>query len=177
MHKSSNNKILVNLLAVTFGMLLLSFATVPLYKIFCQVTGYGGTVREVFTSSDKIGTKTLRVYFDANASPSLPWRFKNEQPYITVTTGENALAFYSAENLSSNPVKAMATYNVTPQKAGKYFQKISCFCFEEQMLLGKQHVNLPVSFYIDPKIEEDPNLKEVDRITLSYTFFNISEFN
>lgn len=177
MVNSNNKRLACNLAAVVFGMLLLSFASVPLYRMFCQITGYGGTVREVFTPSEKIGSKTIKVYFDSNVNPDLPWKFKNEQEFVTIKTGENAMAFYSATNNSNQLIKGMATYNVTPQKAGKYFQKISCFCFDEQILYPAQHINLPVSFYIDPAIENDPNLKEVERITLSYTFFNITESN
>jgi cytochrome c oxidase assembly protein subunit 11 len=173
--KQANKKIVTNILAIMLGMIMLSFASVPIYRIFCQVTGYGGTVREVMYASDKIGTKQLRIYFDANTSPDLPWKFTKQQNFITVKSGENALAFYYAENKTNQPIKGMATYNVTPQKAGKYFQKIACFCFNEQILYPHQKIELPVAFYIDPKIENDPNLKEVDRITLSYTFFNINE--
>jgi cytochrome c oxidase assembly protein subunit 11 len=175
-----NKKILTPLILIIIGMFVLAYASVPLYSLFCKATGFGGTTQVALKSSTQKGKKVIKVRFDANIEPNLPWKFKPIQPEITVKPGENALIFYYAENLTEKPLTGTAIYNVTPNKAGIYFNKIECFCFEEQLLEPYQKVNMPVSFFIDPKIEEDPYLKDVDTITLSYSFFYVkkdSKFN
>ena len=154
---------------------MLTLASVPLYNLFCKVTGYGGTTRYTATASNKIGTKYITIRFDANVESSLPWNFKSEQNEVSVKTGENNLIFYTAENKTDRPIIGTAVYNVTPHKAAKYFNKIQCFCFEEQILKARQKMIMPVSFFIDPDIENDQNLKDVDTITLSYTFYLVGE--
>lgn len=163
------------LIGVVVGMTGLAFASVPLYRLFCQVTGYGGTPRVAVDgpaagSVDTAG-RTVTVRFDANVNPALPWRFRPEQRRVEVPLGESALAFYRAENLSDMPVIGTATFNVTPNKAAPYFVKVQCFCFDEQRLEAGAGVDMPVSFYVDPAIAEDPDTRDVSTITLSYTFF------
>ena len=165
------------LLGVAATMLSLSFAAVPLYQIFCRVTGFGGTTQTATALPTQILARQIRISFNADTDPNLPWRFTPVQHEQSVRVGEQMLAAYEAENTSDQPVTAMATYNVTPFEAGKYFHKIHCFCFEEQTLQPRQKVNMPISFFIDPAIDEDPHLDGVKDITLSYTFFNESSKN
>jgi cytochrome c oxidase assembly protein subunit 11 len=154
-------------------MLCLAYASVPLYNIFCKATGYGGTVKQVSNVIVNKTDKKIRVYFSADLMSDLPWKFSPEVSYIDITIGEEGLAFYYAENLSEYPVSGMAIYNVTPFKAGKYFNKVACFCFNEQLLLPKQKTIMPVSFFIDPAILLDFNTKNLSELTLSYTFFKL----
>jgi cytochrome c oxidase assembly protein subunit 11 len=162
------------LVGIVVGMTGLAFASVPLYRLFCQVTGYGGTPRvavgEEGGAVDSKG-RFITVEFDANVNPALPWRFKPEQRRVRVPLGESALAVYRAENLGDAPVTGTATFNVTPNKAAPYFVKVQCFCFDEQRLEAHAGADLPVSFYVDPAIADDPDTKDVSAITLSYTFF------
>lgn len=155
------------------GMSLLAYASVPLYSLFCKVTGYGGTVKKAKRVSLHKGTKRIRVRFDANVHTDLQWSFKPEQKFVELVTGENTLVFYAATNNTNKPSIGTAVYNVTPHKAGEYFNKIQCFCFEEQLLEPNQHVMMPVSFFIDPEIEKDSELQDLKEITLSYTFYKI----
>ena len=137
------------------------------------MTGYGGTTKIVDEESISIGKREIMVQFNADVAENLPWRFKPDQREVKLRIGENKLAFYSATNLSSRPFLGSAIFNVTPQKAGKYFSKIDCFCFEEQLLMPGQTQEMPVNFFIDPEIDNDTNLNEVRTITLSYTFFDL----
>ena len=162
---------LLSLAAIALGMFLLAFAAVPLYRLFCQTTGFGGTPQQVSELSHSVGKRYITVRFDANTDKRLPWSFKPQQDKFTLRTGEHGLVFYEAENLSDQPLIGMATFNVTPNQAGTYFHKIHCFCFAEQRLEAGQKAILPVSFYIDPAIENERSLAGVDTITLSYTFF------
>ena len=156
-------------------MVCLTFASVPLYRMFCQATGYGGTAR-IFVQPSKIqGKKTFTISFNADVNPELPWKFSPEKKHMQLLTGENKLAFYNAENLSNKPIVGMASYNVTPELAGKYFNKVQCFCFERQLLKPHQKVLMPVLFFIDPEIENDENLKDIQEITLSYNFYRLKE--
>ena len=164
-------KTLLLAMSVVFFMGALSYASVPLYKLFCQVTGYGGTTQVVENTSDKILDRSIIVRFDANVNPALDWKFLPTQRSLELSLGENALAFYRAENTGSTPVVGTATFNVTPDKAGIYFNKVECFCFQEQLLAPNQIIDMPVSFFIDPDMANDPNLDGVTTITLSYTFF------
>ncbi|AIL65938.1 Cytochrome C oxidase assembly protein CtaG [Rickettsiales bacterium Ac37b] len=168
---NSNGKLALSLLMLVAGMLMLTYASVPIYSLFCKLTGFAGTAKINTQPTHVIGTKTIKVRFDANVDKDLPWIFKPKQYEVAVKTGENTLVFYMAKNLSNKPITGMAIYNVTPHKAGAYFNKIQCFCFEQQLLLPGQEILMPVSFYIDPEIEKDPYLEDVTAITLSYTFF------
>ena len=159
------------LLVLIMGMGVLSYASVPLYKLFCQVTGYGGTTQQVTSPSSQILERKIKIRFDANTKPTLDWNFQPIQTSMDISVGQNALAFYQAENTGKDPVVGTATFNVTPEKAGVYFNKIDCFCFVEQLLAPQEAVEMPVSFFIDPDIVNDPNLDDVTTITLSYTFF------
>jgi cytochrome c oxidase assembly protein subunit 11 len=168
-----NGRIALPLAGLVFGMVALTFASVPLYRIFCQVTGYGGTTQRAETApaADRILERTMLVRFDSNVSRDLPWRFEPVQREMRVRIGEQNLAFYRATNHSDEPVTGNATYNVTPMSSGSYFGKIACFCFTEQTLQPGESVEMPVSFYIDPAIVDDESTKDILDITLSYTFF------
>ena len=155
------------------SMLLLSFAAVPIYNLFCKVTGFGGTTQRVSAYSKTKGHKIITVHFDSNVAPDLAWKFIPKHRKVDVIPGENVLIFYYSKNMSDKDIIGTALYNVTPQKAGKYFNKIHCFCFEEQMLRAGAEANMPVTFYIDPEIETDPDTKDIDEITLSYSFFKV----
>ena len=163
------------LILVMLSMLCLVYASVPLYNIFCKVTGYGGTVRTTTVTQSKIGKTTIKVRFNADINQELPWKFYPEIPYTIVKPGEQTLIFYRAENLTNEYVSGMAVYNVTPHKIGKYFNKVACFCFTQQTLSPYQKTIMPVSFFIDPDIETDPETSDVKLITLSYTFFKYKE--
>lgn len=159
------------LTGVVGGMGGAAFAAVPAYRWFCQVTGFGGTTRRADAAPATAGNRTITIRFDANTDPALPWRFRPKQREVAVKVGEEGLAFYQAENLSSDVVMGQAGFNVTPLKAGRYFNKVQCFCFNEQVLRPGETANMPVTFFVDPAIAEDPNLDDVATITLSYTFF------
>lgn len=157
---------------VVFGMVGVSFASVPLYRLFCEVTGYGGTPKTVGVSAPgTVSDHVVTVRFDANVNRELPWRFRPEQRQVTVKLGEERLIHYEAVNLSDRPVSGTATFTVTPYKAAQYFAKMECFCFTEQRLEPGQTVSMPVIFYVDPVMLEDRNAQDVTVITLSYTFF------
>ena len=166
-----NAKIGLTVLAVVFGMIALAFASVPLYSVFCRVTGFGGTTQTADLLPDTVLERTLTIKFDANTSPTMPWEFEPEQREITVHIGQKGLASFTAYNPLSKPTGGTALYNVTPLKAGKYFNKVQCFCFDAQVLEPRQRVSMPVLFYVDPAMDDDPNMDDVKTITLSYTFF------
>lgn len=171
--KDANARTGVLALLGAAAMLALGFASVPLYRIFCQVTGFGGTTMrstEAEASAVKITNKLISVRFDANVDRQLPWQFVMEQTTQELRIGSRKMAYYSAKNLSDQPVTGIASFNVEPELAGKYFHKIQCFCFNEQTLQPGQSVNMPVIYYVDPKILEDPETKDIEQITLSYTF-------
>ena len=155
-------------MAVMFGLVA---ASVPLYRIFCQVTGYGGTPRIVASDTAKASQATMTVRFDTNVMPDMPWRFKAGQTTMTVRLGETSLAAFTAENTSREPIVGTAVFNVTPLKAAIYVNKIQCFCFTKQKLEPGAKAEMPVSFYIDPKILEDKDTFDLRTITLSYTFY------
>ncbi|PSN28986.1 Cytochrome c oxidase assembly protein COX11 [Blattella germanica] len=154
----------------------LSYAAVPLYRMFCQSYSYGGTLGSGH-DADKVETMTkipdriIKIKFNADTAASMRWNFKPQQTEIKVAPGETALAFYTARNPTDLPVTGISTYNVIPFEAGQYFNKIQCFCFEEQLLNPHEQVDMPVFFYIDPEFAEDPKMESVDTLTLSYTFF------
>lgn len=157
--------------ASVFLMLGAAYAAVPLYKLFCQVTGFGGTTNVAEAAPGAVGDRIIRVVFDANTSGKLPWQFKPVQRHIDVRIGEEGLAFYTASNPTSKAVTGTATFNVAPAKAGKYFSKVACFCFDSQTLQPGQSMEMGVAFFVDTAILDDPNMWDVDRIVLSYTFF------
>lgn len=152
----------------------LVYASVPLYKTFCQQTGYAGTPK-VSQSIENLGpiagSRPVRVSFVADVSKCLPWKFVPEQKSISVRPGQTALAFYSAKNEGSREIVGMATYSVMPSKAAEYFNKIQCFCFEEQQLSPGEQVDMPIFFYLDPEFAMDPKMENVEDIVLGYTFF------
>jgi cytochrome c oxidase assembly protein subunit 11 len=156
---------------VIAGMLGLTAAAVPLYRLFCQVTGYGGTTQRAERAPEAVGDATIKVYFNADVAQGMPWSFAPVAREVEVRIGEQTLAFYRAHNSASQPITGTATFNVTPAKAGVYFSKIDCFCFTEQTLAADQTVDMPVSFFVDPAILDDPGARDVRSITLSYTFF------
>lgn len=170
---SKNTTLALNLGLLAAGMLSLAFASVPLYRLFCEVTGYGGTTRQGIASAHQPGTRRFTVRFNADTAPGLPWRFQPGQLELHAQAGAQTLTHYTAENLADTPLTGHATYNVIPFMAGKYFTKVECFCFKEQVLAPGESVYMPVLFYIDPAIESDPDLKGVKTITLSYTFFPV----
>jgi len=158
-------------LLIVCGMIALSFAAVPLYSLFCRVTGFDGTTQVAQAAPGEILERQITVKFNADVNRQLPWDFSPEQREIAVRLGEKGLVAYSARNKAAQPVAGSALYNVTPLKAGKYFNKIQCFCFNEQILAPGQKVSMPVLFYVDPALDEDPSMNDVSVITLSYTFF------
>jgi cytochrome c oxidase assembly protein subunit 11 len=161
--------------AIAVGMVGMGFAAVPLYRIFCQVTGFGGTtmrVSEAQAATIAPTTKTMVIRFDANQR-GLPWEFRPERPTDTVTVGARDMSVFIAKNLANEPIVGTATFNVTPAQAGQYFSKIQCFCFTEQKLNPGQEVRMPVLYYVDPKILNDPETKDIEEITLSYTFYPV----
>lgn len=153
------------------AMVAAAYAAVPLYDLFCRVTGYGGTTNQAAQTTGVMLDRQVTVRFDASLSRGMPWSFEPSQGPMTLKIGEEGLAFYRAHNPTDKPITGTATFNVTPQKAGYYFNKIDCFCFTEQVLLPGETKDMPVTFFIDPEIADDPNLDDIQEITLSYTFF------
>ncbi|WP_259781439.1 cytochrome c oxidase assembly protein [Aestuariispira ectoiniformans] len=169
--RTKNKGVALVFVAMAMGMVGLTFASVPLYNLFCRVTGYGGTTQQADTGSDRVLDRDVEVRFDGSVNASMPWKFRPEQKSVHLKVGEQAIAFYKAVNTGPERVTGTATFNVTPQKAGQYFVKIDCFCFTEQTLEPGQDADMPVTFYVDPYIDEDPDMDDVKTITLSYTFF------
>ncbi|WP_424929632.1 cytochrome c oxidase assembly protein [Amaricoccus tamworthensis] len=168
--KNKNGRIAMTLTTVVAVMVGLSFAAVPLYDLFCRVTGYGGTTSVADAGTDvHITDQEITVRFDANVSPGIPWEFHPVERTMKIKIGETGLAFYEATNTSDEPVAGAASYNVAPYSAGGYFSKIACFCFELQVLQPGETVEMPVTFYVDPEILLDRETKDVNYITLSYT--------
>jgi len=163
------------LAAVVVGMVGMAYASVPLYRIFCQVTGFGGTTQVATEGADRVLDRVMTVRFDGNVNPELPWKFVPVQRSMTMQVGETKLAFFEATNTGTETVVGTATFNVTPDKSGLYFDKIDCFCFTEQVLRPGETVDMPVSFYLDPDLAEDPKMNGVTTITLSYTFFRAQD--
>lgn len=153
------------------GMVGVSFAAVPLYDLFCRVTGYNGTPQIGGAAAPGAGEQVMTIRFNANTQPNLPWRFEPAVPTLRLRVGEEGVAFYNAESLGERPSTGISTYNVTPEVVGKYFHKTACFCFEEQTLTPGQRVDMPLAFWIDPAIARDPNTRDIRTITVSYTFF------
>jgi cytochrome c oxidase assembly protein subunit 11 len=157
--------------AIVAGMVGLAYASVPLYDLFCRVTGFGGTTQKATAVPDVVLAQTIRVRFDANTDPSMPWRFQAKQRVADLKIGESGIAFYEAYNPTDQPVTGTATFNVTPDSAGAYFNKLQCFCFTEQTLQPGQRMDMPVVYFVDPAILDDPEASRIKEITLSYTFY------
>jgi cytochrome c oxidase assembly protein subunit 11 len=157
--------------AASLFMLAASFAAVPLYRLFCAATGFAGTAVVAERAPTVQGTRDIVVRLDANVAPGLPWTFVPETPQVKLRTGEPITVFYRATNNSDHPTAAVAMYNVSPDTAGAYFSKIACFCFEEQKLAPRESLELPVAFFLDPALEKDRSMAEVQSVTLSYTLF------
>ena len=162
-------------LAFFSGMIGVTYASAELYDLFCKVTGYGGTTQRVEQASAKILDKKIIVRFDANVAPGLPWEFQPVQRSVEIKIGETAKVSYSATSIFNAPTHGKATFNVTPELAGTYFNKLECFCFTDTELKPGETLEMPVVFFIDPEIVNEPDLKKLDTITLSYTFFPSSD--
>ena len=158
---------------IALAMLALGFAAVPLYRMFCQLTGFAGTTQRSETGVAPGGVvgKLINVRFDGNVSPSLPWRFAPEKNVARVAIGARQMAFFTATNLSNEPITGTASFNVTPDQAGQYFTKIQCFCFTSQTLKPGETVRMPVIYYVDPAMLKDKDARNFNEITLSYTFY------
>jgi cytochrome c oxidase assembly protein subunit 11 len=168
-----NNNALFWAFVVVFFMLGLSFASVPLYDLFCRVTGYAGTVQRATLAPGSTGQyNNIQIRFDSNISPDLNWEFKAPKQEIIVQPGVQEIIYYTAKNLSDKASTGTAVFNVSPPKAGGIFMKVDCFCFVKQTLEPGEEVKMPVSFYVDPSINDDENTKNLKEITLSYTFYN-----
>ena len=160
------------LVLLVFGMTGMAFASVPLYRMFCQLTGFDGTPRRA-EKAPGAAAGEVGVRFDANVHPGLPWRFEPEQKTVEVAPGAPTKIFYRAQNLTARPITGQAVFNVSPDQAGKYFNKIECFCFTEQTLKPGETVDMPVVFFVDPKMTKDEDTKDIHEITLSYTFYPV----
>ncbi|MCS6987839.1 MAG: cytochrome c oxidase assembly protein [Sphingomonadaceae bacterium] len=164
---------------IAAAMLGLAFASVPLYRLFCQVTGFGGTPQVAAqgpaTAPGPVAGTRIRVRFDGNVRRDLPWEFRPVEPFADLAVGERRMAFYRAVNHGDRPITGVATFNVTPERAGRHFVKVQCFCFNEQTLAPGQAVDMPVVYYVDPAILDDPEARGVEEITLSYSFFPVPE--
>jgi len=173
-----NRRVALIALVLAVGMLGLGYASVPLYRLFCQVTGFGGTTQRVSTQQaaavHAIGRR-ISVRFDGNVDRDMPWQFRPEQITQDLKIGDRKLAFYKAKNVSDVAITGVASFNVTPVQAGRYFNKIHCFCFENQTLQPGQEVDMPVQYYIDPAIADDPEAADIEQITLSYTFHRAAD--
>lgn len=166
-HRTS--AILLSLAAA--AMLGLAFAAVPIYRLVCQATGYGGTTQRVTSGSAVVADKVITVRFDANVAPGMPWEFHPDVPSMDVRIGETVIAYFKAHNPTSARVSGQAVFNVTPEIAGQFFNKLQCFCFTQQTLQAGETTEMPVSFYVDPDILKEPGAEDVNVITLSYTFY------
>ncbi|HVF36319.1 MAG TPA: cytochrome c oxidase assembly protein [Sphingomicrobium sp.] len=166
----------VGIRAALFGlaMLGLAFTAVPLYRIFCQVTGFGGTTMKADAAPGAVAGE-VGVRFDANIDPRLPWKFEPEQATVRIQPGARTVVHYRATNYTARRTLGTATFNVSPAVAGQYFSKIECFCFTEQALKGGESVKMPVVFFVDPKLRQDPATRNIDEITLSYTFYPVEK--
>ena len=167
----SNRVVVGTCLAFVGGMVGMAYAAVPLYDMFCRVTGYNGTTQRVEQASDVILDEKVKVTFDANTSGGLPWEFKPVQRDIDIRIGETVQVMYKAKNLSSKPTTGQATFNVTPMQAGAYFNKVQCFCFTETTLQPGEEMEMPVVFFVDPDMVNAVETKDIKTLTLSYTFY------
>lgn len=171
--QSRNRRVALIFVGVALGMLGLGYASVPLYRMFCQATGFNGTTQRATLAeaqSVKAIARPIRVRFDANTAPGLPWTFRPEAVTQDGRLGERKMAFFIARNNADRPITGRAVFNVTPEQTGSYFHKIQCFCFNYQTLAPGQEVRMPVIYYVDPALARDPNARDTEEITLSYTF-------
>ena len=169
-HKNGRTALIMAAFAA--AMVGLAFASVPLYRAFCQLTGFDGTPLRAARAPGAVAGQ-IGVRFDANVHPGLPWRFEPVQNQVRIAPGARTQIFYRATNLTARPITGQAVFNVTPDTAGQYFNKIECFCFTEQTLKPGESVDMPVVFFVDPKIRTDDETKAIDEITLSYTFYPV----
>ena len=172
-----NTRTALNLLMVIVGMIMLTYSMPKLYRIFCESTGFGGTpkIAKTLPVHNQQLSRMVNIQFDTNIDAELSWQFAAQQNSVIAKVGENTLAAFSARNPNSSPQYGMASYNVTPEKAGKYFNKVTCFCFEKQLIKPGQEIIFPISFFIDPEFASDPFMDDVDTITLSYTFYEFKD--
>jgi cytochrome c oxidase assembly protein subunit 11 len=173
--RRSDTRVAVICASIVFGMLGMSYAAVPLYRLFCQVTGFGGTTQRAEAPSAIVLDRVINVRFDANVAPGLGWTFEPLQRTVDVKIGENALAFYRATNVSDKPLTGTSVFNVYPDVTGAYFNKMQCFCFTEQTLQPGESIEMPVSFFVDPAMVKDKDAEKVQNITLSYTFHRVEK--
>lgn len=169
--QSRHGVVALALAGLVATMLGLAFASVPLYRLFCQATGFGGVPQRADRAPNEILDRTIRIRFDANVDRSLPWTFLPDQRVMDVKIGDTALAFFKATNNTDAAVTGRAVFNVAPELAGRYFTKIECFCFKQQTLAAHASAEMPVTFFVDPKIVDDEDTKSISEITLSYTFY------
>jgi cytochrome c oxidase assembly protein subunit 11 len=174
-NRRRNAIVVFGLVGLLAGSTALVVASIPLYRLFCQVTGYGGYTQRADVAPQAVPGKTVTVRFDANVNSGLHWQFQPEQPEMTLELGETGLAFYRVHNLTNERIVGTATFNVTPFIAGEYFTKIECFCFTEQVLEPGASADLPVTFFVDPKMLDDPETRDIHTITLSYTFYRAED--
>jgi len=167
-----NRAVATRMALFALAMLALAFASVPLYRVFCQVTGFGGTTMKADAAPGAVAGQ-IGVRFDANIDPKLPWKFEPVQETVRIHPGARTTIYYRATNYTARSTTGQAIFNVTPESAGKYFSKIECFCFTEQTLKPGESVKMPVIFFVDPKLRDDPDTKHIDEITLSYTFYPV----
>ena len=171
MNEKAKKKTAAQMVGVVIFMGALAWASVPFYDWFCRVTGFGGITQVADSGSEIVLSETVKVRFDASLERDMPWEFKPVQREIEIQIGATGLAFYEAYNPTDKPVAGTASYNVTPYEAGGFFSKIDCFCFEEQVLMPGERVQMPVTFFVDPEIVEDRDARYTKVITLSYTFY------
>ncbi|HEU5096865.1 MAG TPA: cytochrome c oxidase assembly protein [Reyranella sp.] len=166
-----NTRLAWTMVLIVGGMLGLSYAAVPLYEAFCRATGFGGTPLIAQSDDHPVIARTMVVRFDSNTDPALPWRFEPEQRSVKVHLGEQKLVYFRATNQSDRPIVGTATYNITPEASARWFNKIQCFCFTEQLLKPGQTIDMPVLFFVDPDMDKDRRFDDVHTVTLSYTFY------
>ena len=169
--KDKNARLAWTMVAIVGGMLGLAYAAVPLYEIFCKATGFAGTPQVAQEGERPVLGRTVTVRFDSNVDPNLPWRFEPAEREVKVHLGEEKLVFFRATNVSQRPIVGTATFNITPERTGRWFDKIQCFCFTEQVLKPGQSVDMPVTFFVDPEMDKDRRYDDIRTVTLSYTFY------
>ena len=168
--QNRNTRTAILMALIVAAMIGVAFASVPLFRIFCEATGFAGTPQRAERAPGAVAGQ-VGVRFDANVHPGLPWRFEPKQTTVRVKPGAQTQIFYRAQNLSAKSITGQAVFNVSPDQVGKYFKKIQCFCFTEQTLKAGEAKDMPVVFFVDPKIKQDPDTRDIDEITLSYTFY------
>ncbi len=175
LQKNRNQRTAISVLAIAVGMFLLCYASVPLYRMFCVYTGFGGTTQDAIKAPSHISDREMTVMFNADVMPQLPWSFAPEQRKIRLKIGEQKIVFFHATNHSDKPLTGVSTFNVTPDSAGLYFMKVKCFCYDAQTIQPNETVAMPVSFFLDPSLQENHDLDDLTTITLSYTFFKVKK--